>query len=215
MQVSDVAHLMLSCVNRLAWSEDGTLLVSGSDDRSMRVWRYMGDGARQPLVVDTLHQGNIFGVGFLPATNNQELVSGAMDYSGGFWLTWDKLGMLQLADCAWFTACIVLPRCYGGIVKSLHPLCKSLLQTASVLSRAQSSTMSWRRARMLHSQLAAQCGMDATEPTPPAPSSPCPAAPHRTPPTRGASRSGRCHAPVNQWQLRHAICITCMIGSLT
>ena len=75
-------HLMLRCVNRLAWSEDGTLLVSGSDDRSMRVWRYTGDGAQQPLVVDTLHQGNIFGVAFLPATDNRELVSGAMDYSG-------------------------------------------------------------------------------------------------------------------------------------
>jgi WD40 repeat protein len=82
---SDVAHLVLSCVNRLAWSEDGTLLVSGSDDRSMRVWRYMGDGAQQPLVVDTLHQGNIFGVAFLPATDNRELVSGAMDYSGRLW----------------------------------------------------------------------------------------------------------------------------------
>jgi WD40 repeat protein len=70
------------CVNRLAWSSDGTQLVSGSDDRSMRVWRYTGDGAQEPLVVDTLHQGNIFGVAFLPATDNRELVSGAMDYSG-------------------------------------------------------------------------------------------------------------------------------------
>lgn len=58
------------------------MLGSGSDDRSMRVWRYTGDGAQCPLVVDTLHQGNIFGVAFLPATDNRELVSGAMDYSG-------------------------------------------------------------------------------------------------------------------------------------
>ena len=109
MQVSDVAHLMLSCVNRLAWSEDGTLLVSGSDDRSMRVWRYMGDGAQQPLVVDTLHQGNIFGVGFLPATNNRELVSGAMDYSGRFRTTRDHPGSdAALADRIGFTACIIM-----------------------------------------------------------------------------------------------------------
>jgi hypothetical protein len=43
---------------------------------------------------------------------------------------------------------------------------------------------------MLRSLLAAQCGMVVTEPTPPAPSSQCRAAPHHTLPTRGASRSG-------------------------
>lgn len=47
---------MRRCVNRLAWSEDGCFLASGSDDRSLRVWRYTGDGAQRPLVVDTHHQ---------------------------------------------------------------------------------------------------------------------------------------------------------------
>ena len=32
-------------------------------------------------MVDTRHQANLFGVRFLPCTNNLQLVSGAMDYT--------------------------------------------------------------------------------------------------------------------------------------
>lgn len=51
-----LSMLQIRCVNRLAWSEDGCFLASGSDDRSLRVWRYTGAGAQRPLVVDTHHQ---------------------------------------------------------------------------------------------------------------------------------------------------------------
>ena len=33
------------------------------------------------MVVETRHQANLFGVRFLPCTNNLQLVSGAMDYT--------------------------------------------------------------------------------------------------------------------------------------
>ena len=41
------------CVNRLAWSSDGTLLVSGSDDRALGLWRYSEPAHR--VMVDTEH----------------------------------------------------------------------------------------------------------------------------------------------------------------
>ena len=88
------------CVNRLAWSSDGTMLVSGSDDRTLGLWRYPEPA--QHLTVDTEHvcvsahrvvlvharsrhslkedccwqDANIFGVRFL---GNQRVVSGGMD----------------------------------------------------------------------------------------------------------------------------------------
>jgi len=66
------------CVNRLAWNEEGTMLASGSDDRCLNVWRYP-DITMGPVVLSTNHHANIFGVKFLPCTNNTQLVSGAMD----------------------------------------------------------------------------------------------------------------------------------------
>ncbi len=84
------------CVNRLAWSPDGALLASASDDRRLMLWQYgppgAGGGANsdvdpgnaaaaaaaEPLVVPTPHDGNIFGVAFLPS-ERATLVTGAMD----------------------------------------------------------------------------------------------------------------------------------------
>ncbi len=83
------------CVNRLAWSPDGALLASVSDDRRLMLWQHgppgAGGGARrgagpgdaaataaaEPLVVPTPHEANIFGVAFLPERTT--LVTGAMD----------------------------------------------------------------------------------------------------------------------------------------
>ena len=45
--------LATGCVNRLAWSSDGTMLVSGSDDRTLGLWRY--PEPTQHLMVDTEH----------------------------------------------------------------------------------------------------------------------------------------------------------------
>lgn len=69
------------CVNRLSWSPDGQWLASGSDDRAVQVWPYPYDGPLRPVRLETHHQGNIFGVSWLPETANRELVTGAMDYT--------------------------------------------------------------------------------------------------------------------------------------
>eukprot|EP00871_Galdieria_phlegrea_P001040 jgi/Galph1/1937/GphlegSOOS_G622.1 len=67
------------CVNRLAWNESGTLLVSGSDDLRLLVW----DVATRKIKyeVETGHLQNIFGVRFIPCTNDRLLASGSMDNS--------------------------------------------------------------------------------------------------------------------------------------
>lgn len=46
----------------------------------IRLWHYP-ETTRPPVVVETRHQANLFGVRFLPCTNNLQLVSGAMDYT--------------------------------------------------------------------------------------------------------------------------------------
>ncbi|GLI68626.1 hypothetical protein VaNZ11_013104 [Volvox africanus] len=66
------------CVNRLAWNADGSLLVSGSDDRRAIIWRYPGV-EQIPLALTTEHRANIFGVQFLPCTGDRKIVTGAMD----------------------------------------------------------------------------------------------------------------------------------------
>eukprot|EP00887_Chlorella_sp_A99_P002411 scaffold10.g2411.t1 len=68
------------CVNRLHWNEAGTMLASASDDRTVMLWHYP-DTQLAPLMVQTSHQANIFGVRWLPATNDTQLVTGAMDYT--------------------------------------------------------------------------------------------------------------------------------------
>ena len=77
------------CVNRLAWSSDGRLLASGSDDLSIAIQSFearpgSGKGPIAPApyrmrrtdVIPSGHSGNIFGVKFLP---DDSIVSGAMD----------------------------------------------------------------------------------------------------------------------------------------
>ncbi|KAL0048474.1 hypothetical protein WJX82_004068 [Trebouxia sp. C0006] len=66
------------CVNRLAWSEDGRLLASGSDDRQVLLWSYP-DTDKSPLALQTEHAANIFGVQFMPCTNNSQIITGSMD----------------------------------------------------------------------------------------------------------------------------------------
>eukprot|EP00963_Diacronema_lutheri_P007196 scaffold630_cov350-Pavlova_lutheri.AAC.7 len=65
------------CVNRIAWNESGTKLLSGSDDRCLRIWDYPSRG--ESVKINTMHRGNIFGVRFLPSTGERQVVSGAMD----------------------------------------------------------------------------------------------------------------------------------------
>ncbi len=55
-------------------------LISAPKAAQIRIWHYP-ETTRPPIVVDTRHQANLFGVRFLPCTNNLQLVSGAMDYT--------------------------------------------------------------------------------------------------------------------------------------
>jgi len=66
------------CVNRLAWNASGSMLASASDDRQVMLWKYP-DSRQLPLQVETEHQGNIFGVRFLPNCGDRQIVTGAMD----------------------------------------------------------------------------------------------------------------------------------------
>lgn len=52
------------CVNCLAWSRDGSLLASGSDDTCLCIWSY-NLRMRLKLCLRTGHAANIFGVAFL------------------------------------------------------------------------------------------------------------------------------------------------------
>jgi len=67
------------CVNRLAWNAGGSMLASASDDRQVMLWKYP-DAKQMPIQVETEHQGNIFGVRFLPDSGDRRIVTGAMDF---------------------------------------------------------------------------------------------------------------------------------------
>lgn len=65
------------CVNCLEWSDNGTVLASGSDDYHILLW----DPFRHKLLQDvvTPHRGNIFSVKFMPKTDCKTVVSSAGD----------------------------------------------------------------------------------------------------------------------------------------
>lgn len=63
------------CVNALHWADDGAILLSGSDDTTVCVWRTeTGETIRHTLrcqgIVDTGHSWNIFSVKMLPVSSN-------------------------------------------------------------------------------------------------------------------------------------------------
>ena len=58
---------------RLCWSTTGALLASASDDHSVLLWSYPAHG-RRPLLLQTEHVHNVFGVAWLPG--DQQLVTG-------------------------------------------------------------------------------------------------------------------------------------------
>jgi len=73
------------CVNRLDWNEAGNLLASGSDDTTVKIWRpfeyyYLPQSKQRPIAdIHTEHHHNLFGVRFIPGTNDRFLCTGSMD----------------------------------------------------------------------------------------------------------------------------------------
>lgn len=81
-----------SCVNRLAWSDDGAMLASVSDDTYVSVWDALYSNDKldtelygfhsRPRCVTRFpsgHESNVLGVRFLPQSNGRCLVTGARD----------------------------------------------------------------------------------------------------------------------------------------
>ncbi|KAI5290472.1 hypothetical protein KEM54_001446 [Ascosphaera aggregata] len=72
------------CVNALSWSQDGSLLASGSDDKHINIYSYQRDGGDQPFLRNTIihtgHRANIFSVKFMPHSGDQTIVSCAGDH---------------------------------------------------------------------------------------------------------------------------------------
>lgn len=62
------------CVNHLRWNRAGTLLGSGSDDLTVRIWDYATRKQRE--VINTGHSLNIFAVCFVPETNDHIIATG-------------------------------------------------------------------------------------------------------------------------------------------
>lgn len=65
------------CVNCIEWSEDGSLLASGSDDNHIMLWDPFRHKLKQDII--TPHRGNIFSVQFMPKTDGKTIVSAAAD----------------------------------------------------------------------------------------------------------------------------------------
>nr|GAT59468.1 WD40 repeat-like protein [Mycena chlorophos] len=70
------------CVNALSWAHDGELLLSGSDDRTIRIWS-MDSSDNEPAypfvcrsVIRTRHTANIFNVHLLPHSTSIASVAG-------------------------------------------------------------------------------------------------------------------------------------------
>lgn len=66
------------CVNRLALSDDAATLISASDDCTLRLWDVATCTERATLAPG--HESNVFGVTFMPHTNNSFVASAGFDH---------------------------------------------------------------------------------------------------------------------------------------
>ncbi|KAI5801240.1 wd and tetratricopeptide repeat protein [Geopyxis carbonaria] len=66
------------CVNALSWSQDGTLLASGSDDHRVNIYR-ADAGFSLNTQIETGHTENIFSVKFMPYSSDRKIISAAGD----------------------------------------------------------------------------------------------------------------------------------------
>eukprot|EP00310_Coccolithus_braarudii_P012396 CAMPEP_0183348976 /NCGR_PEP_ID=MMETSP0164_2-20130417/13305_1 /TAXON_ID=221442 /ORGANISM="Coccolithus pelagicus ssp braarudi, Strain PLY182g" /LENGTH=709 /DNA_ID=CAMNT_0025520643 /DNA_START=5 /DNA_END=2137 /DNA_ORIENTATION=+ len=70
------------CVNTIAWNEQGTLLVSGSDDCRICIWSaWNDDHAKLQAAYTTGHRRNIFCAKFVPLSGDKQVVTCALDGS--------------------------------------------------------------------------------------------------------------------------------------
>ncbi|KXS19613.1 WD40 repeat-like protein [Gonapodya prolifera JEL478] len=78
LNISHTLHGHKGCVNTLAWNHTGDLLLSGSDDQHLMIWRPF---APHPLVLDVRsgHNANIFSAQFLHGYGDTKIVSCAAD----------------------------------------------------------------------------------------------------------------------------------------
>ena len=76
------------CVNTIAWNARGTLLVSGSDDTTVKVWPFNRNhdddepGRTSGSAVQTYESGhvrNVFSAEFVPTSNDTAIVTTALD----------------------------------------------------------------------------------------------------------------------------------------
>ncbi|CAN8076173.1 unnamed protein product [Agarophyton chilense] len=106
------------CVNRLALDEEGSLLLSGSDDCTLRIWSIEDHNCiRSKGVVTPGHVNNIFGVAFMPNTGNSLVASAGLDQQ--VHLT----NVETSKSLRWF--------CHTDSVKTVAPLDANVFVTAS------------------------------------------------------------------------------------
>jgi WD and tetratricopeptide repeats protein 1 len=65
------------CVNKISWSEDGSLLASCSDDLQVAIFRVLK--GRTESTFSTTHTDNMTGVKFLPNSSGTRLVTSGAD----------------------------------------------------------------------------------------------------------------------------------------
>lgn len=67
------------CVNTVKWFNDGEILASGSDDRTIKLWSASNSLERIKLIhtIETKHRGNIFCIGSSPDNPNCVLSAAA------------------------------------------------------------------------------------------------------------------------------------------
>lgn len=106
------------CVNRLAFSQDASLLLSGSDDCTLRIWSVESStSVRHQTTVEPGHAANIFGVAFVPETDNQYVISAGHD--------------AQVRHTHISSSQTTLWKCHDDVVKTVSPLDRNTFISAS------------------------------------------------------------------------------------
>eukprot|EP00051_Salpingoeca_urceolata_P018796 m.267315 g.267315 ORF g.267315 m.267315 type:complete len:679 (+) comp19283_c0_seq21:2018-4054(+) len=77
LQTAQTLEGHTGCVNSIRWSEDGSTLISGSDDCCVVLWR--APEYQRIAVIRTGHSGNVFCASELPTTDCAQIASCAAD----------------------------------------------------------------------------------------------------------------------------------------